>query len=126
MKKFFTLTLLAMLSIAASAYDFGAATPYSYTVMDPVTHQSVTRTDVSHMIYYAINPDGKTVTVVEGPEVYAYDYVSIPEQVKNPNDGKTYTVKAIGTNAFSCSELIEIVLANTKRVLRRAWALLED
>lgn len=113
MKKFFTLTLLAMLGIAASAYDFGAATPYSYTVFDSETHQMVTRTDVSHMIYYAINPDGKTVTVVEGPETYVYDYVCIPEQVVNPDDGKTYTVKAIGANAFSCSELIEIVLANT-------------
>ena len=102
MKKTITLTLLAMFNIAASAYDFYV------TSVGGSSYQTGTID-----LYYAINADGKTVTLVEGPETYSCDYVQIPEQVKNPNDGKTYTVKIIGTNAFSSSFIKEIKMPNS-------------
>lgn len=86
---------MAMLSLQALSYDFSAETGGEF----------------STTLYYAINPDGKTVTIVEGPEAYKATEVDIPATVTY--EGKTYTVTVIGASAFAISDISRMVMANT-------------
>ena len=95
MKRFFTLLCTALMLIQASAYDFSVMTEGEFPMR----------------LYYAINPDGKTVTVVEGPDTYVGAEVIIPSTVTN--DGKTYTVTTIGASAFENADIDSVYMANT-------------
>lgn len=86
---------MAVLTIQASAYDFSSDTQDEY----PTT------------LYYAINPDGKTVTIVEGPSTYKAQEINIPATVTY-ND-KTYTVTVIGAGAFANSDVKRMVMPST-------------
>ncbi len=96
MKKFYLFLLsLAMLSLQVSAYDFSSTSEGQFPIE----------------LYYAVNPDGKSVTVVQGPEAYACQSLEIPPQVTN--NGTTYTVTAIGYQAFQKTNVKAVVLPNT-------------
>ncbi len=95
MKRFFTLLCTALMLIQASAYDFSVMTEGEFPMR----------------LYYAINPDGKTVTVVEGPDTYVGAEVIIPSTITN--DGKTYTVTTIGASAFEKADIDSVNMANT-------------
>ena len=85
----------------ASAYDFSYS--HHFFVDDTVK--------VENTLYYAVNEDGKTATVVAGPERYNYTRVEIPETVEN--EGKTYTVTAIGFESFRNGKVGILSMPNT-------------
>ena len=62
-------------------------------------------------LYYAINPDEESVTIVQGPEKYAFNELIIPATVTH--DGKTYTVTTIGTSAFQDCNISRVEMPNT-------------
>lgn len=93
MKKTLSLFVMALFAVTMSAYDFEAVNG------DEVT------------LYYNINEDGKTVTLVQGPQKYSTYYIVIPESVSN--DGKSYTVTAIGTMAFQNCGPCEVHMPNS-------------
>lgn len=98
MKKI-TLLIVCFLSLFlanAQAYDFSQETKEG--------EQRVT-------LYYAINPDGKSVTIVKGPQRYAFSSAIIPEKVTH--EGVEYTVTTIGSSAFESSDIDIIVMPNT-------------
>ena len=95
MKRFFTLLCTALMLIQASAYDFSVMTEGEFPMR----------------LYYAVNPDGKTVTIVEGPDTYVGAEVIIPSTVTN--DGKNYTVTTIGASAFENADIDSVYMANT-------------
>lgn len=80
-------------AVSVSAYDFSAKTGNG--------------TD----IFYNINPDGKTVTVTYGGSKYNVSSLEIPQEVSH--DGMTYTVTAIGYQAFERTGVRQIQLPNT-------------
>ncbi len=102
MKKTRLLTLLAamLLCVRMSAYDFSA-----------VAHDYWQDMLYEIELYYTINQDGKTVTVTNGPAAYEGVRVNIPETVKH--EGVTYTVTAIGYQAFANSNVNLVIMPNT-------------
>lgn len=90
-----------VIAFAAHAYDF--CTTYNST-----------------LLYYAVNPDNKTVTVTFGSEPYAgtlineYEetLIEIPQTVQGPS-GTTYTVTAIGVEAFKEAQATRIIMPAT-------------
>lgn len=84
----------------ASAYDFSA-----------VAHDYWQDMLYEIELYYTINQDGKTVTVTNGPAVYEGVRVNIPETVEH--EGVTYTVTAIGYQAFANSNVNLVIMPNT-------------
>jgi len=101
---------LSMLALHASAYDFGVLAKgdvYFGTTM--IGTQDLT-------LYYAVNEDGKSVTVVQGPETYRSPVISIPETVEN--EGNSYTVTAIGSSAFYEASTNYVVMGNTIEEIR--------
>ena len=84
---------MAFFAITMSAYDFEAANG------DEVT------------LYYNINEDGNSVSLVQGPQKYSTYYIVIPETVKN--HGKTYIVTTIGTKAFQDCGPLEVHMPNS-------------
>lgn len=93
MKKTLSLFVMALFAVTMSAYDF----------------EAVNGDEVA--LYYNINEDGKTVTLVQGPQKYSTYYIVIPESVSN--DGKSYTVTAIGTMAFQNCGPCEVHMPNS-------------
>lgn len=87
------LSALMAFSASVSAYDFS----------------SKDRNGIE--IFYNINPDGKTVTVTYGSQIYSATIIEIPQQVNN--DGKSYTVTAIGNRAFEKASVNELKLPDT-------------
>lgn len=86
--------------VSASAYDFSSQTQYSMEEgLDSV------------WLYYSINPDGTTVSVTKGPELYEFSHVRIPETVTH-ND-TTYTVSEVAYQAFSGGNINIIEMPNT-------------
>ena len=82
------------------AYDFSSMTEGEFPVE----------------LYYAINPDETTVSLVQGPERYSCVSVVIPESVTY--EGKTYTVTEIGANAFEYNIFLTTVrMPNTITVI---------
>lgn len=103
-------TLLSMLALQASAYDFGVVAKGDvYVGTTLIGTQDLT-------LYYAVNEDGKTVTVVQGPETYSSPVISIPETVEN--DGSIYAVTAIGSSAFHGANTNYVVMGNTIEEIR--------
>ena len=96
--------LLSMLVIEASAYDFAVQ-----SIVYPEGGVPV-KADTT-MIYYAINDDGNTVSVVRGPEAYNAYVIQIPSVVAY--GGKNYTVTKIGSEAFAESNVGEVRMADT-------------
>ncbi len=87
-------------SVGASAYDFSSQTKYSVEeALDSV------------WLYYSINPDGKTVSIAKGPELYKFDHIRVPETVTH-ND-TTYTVTEVAYQAFSGGNIDIVEMANT-------------
>ena len=97
MKKLFTLLAVAMVAMHVCAYDF------SFTFYDKYNNGTT--------LYYVVNADGNTVTVVQGPETYHFGILTIPEKVENSK--KTYTVTTIGAYAFSGSQIDSLYMSNT-------------
>lgn len=91
--------VLAMALLGCLAFNYALAYDFSATYKDNVE------------IFYSINPDGKSVTVTYGNSIYECDSISIPQEVHN--EGNTYTVTAIGTEAFMRSRIRGMVLPNT-------------
>lgn len=91
--------VLAMALLGCLASNYALAYDFS----------SITGGDVE--IFYSINPDGKSVTVTYGNSRYECDSISIPREVHN--EGNTYTVTAIGVEAFMRSRIRGMVLPNT-------------
>lgn len=87
------LSALMAFSASVSAYDFSSKDPNGIEV------------------FYNINPDGKTVTVTYGSQIYSATIIEIPQQVNN--DGKSYTVTAIGYRAFEKASVNELKLPDT-------------
>lgn len=87
------LSALMAFSASVSAYDFS----------------SQDRNGIE--IFYNINPDGKTVTVTYGPQIYSASEIEIPQQVNN--EGIDYTVTAIGNKAFENASVKEIKLPDS-------------
>ena len=94
---------MAFFAITASAYDFSAT--HTFQVM-----QDNIPIDYENELYYAINEDGTSVTLVQGPSKYSYYYISIPATVKY--GGKTYKVTAIGSSAFEETEIGQVTMSN--------------
>lgn len=91
---------LAILCLQASAYDFSViAKDYYVNALYDIE------------LFYSINPDGKTVTLTKGPDVYKGARVNIPETVEY--DGKTYTVTTIGYAAFQNSDIDYVRMPNS-------------
>lgn len=95
---FLSLAFASMLVGQAHAYDFSS-------VAKDIVH------DYDVNLYFSVNSDGNSVSVTKGPEVYSFDYLKLPETVEN--DGKTYTVTAIGAEAFYNSKIGILEMANT-------------
>ncbi|MBO7482097.1 MAG: leucine-rich repeat domain-containing protein [Bacteroidales bacterium] len=102
MKKLFSILILVLLCANAMAYDFSAVCS---------TGQTLFYDNTSGLDYYSVSV---------GVENESYPYYNdnptgdlvIPETVEF--DGITYTVTAIGRNAFyNCSDLISVVIPNT-------------
>lgn len=87
------------------AYDFKA--DYSFSTEGT---ESIPR-DVTVTLYYLINPDGNSVSVTKGEEVYADDIVFIPETVEH--EGRTYSVTKIGYQAFQNSKCKYVKMPDT-------------
>lgn len=81
-----------MVGSRAFAYDFSSKTEGQFPLD----------------LYYAINADGSTVTLVQGPETYSSLEVIIPKEVTY--NGKTYKVIAIGSNAFYNADIKDVII----------------
>ena len=68
--------LMAFFAITSSAYDFSAT--HTFQVL-----QDNIPIDYENELYYAINEDGASVTLVQGPSKYSYYYISIPATVSH-------------------------------------------
>lgn len=91
MKRFSTLFLLALLAVVgAGAYDF-----------------SEVETTYGNTLYYVINEDGQSVSLVQGSTPYNNALFRIPSTAKH--NGKTYKVTAIGPEAFMSNHNISSV-----------------
>ena len=101
--------LMAFFAITSSAYDFSATHTFQ------VQHDNIP-IDYENELYYAINEDGTSVTVVQGPEKYAYLYVNIPATVRS--GGKTYRVTAIGYEAFKEAEIGHVTMSNNVKEIQ--------
>lgn len=101
MRRLLFSVLFAAAFTCASAYDFSYS--HHFFVDDTVK--------VENTLYYAVNEDGKTATVVAGPEKYDYTRVEIPKTVEN--EGKTYTVTAIGFESFRNGKVGILSMPNT-------------
>lgn len=103
MKKHYFLTLcLALLGLRAEAYDFSAVSEGQFPID----------------LYYAVNPDGATVTVVQGPTTYECTALDIPATVTH--EGKTYTVTTIGAQAFRLADIGRFTLPATVTTIQDA------
>ena len=103
MKKHYFLTLcLALLGLRAEAYDFSAASEGQFPID----------------LYYAVNPDGTTVTLVQGPATYRCTALDIPATVEH--EGKTYTVTTIGAQAFRLADIGPFEMPNTVTTIQDA------
>lgn len=100
-KRLFALLATVLLCVSRmSAYDFSAvAQDYWQDMLYEIE------------LYYTINQDGKTVTVTNGPATYEGMRVNIPETVEY--EGVTYTVTAIGYQAFANSNVNLVIMPNT-------------
>jgi len=92
MRKLISVLAMLLCAISALAYDFSSITEGLYPLE----------------LYYAINADGKTVTLVQGPETYSSQEVNIPQKVTF--EGKTYTVTIIGSKAFEDANIKEVII----------------
>ena len=102
MKRFLFFTMLLVMTLtSASAYDF------SYTN----TFVNDDGQEMQNTLFYALNEDGNTVTVVAGPEKYQFAVTVIPETVEF--SGKTYSVTIIGNQAFAGGKIGRLTMANT-------------
>ena len=101
--------LMAFFAITSSAYDFSATHTFQ-------VQQDNIPIDYENELYYAINEDGTSVTVVQGPEKYAYLYVNIPATVRY--GGKTYRVTAIGYEAFKEAEIGHVTMSNNVKEIQ--------
>ena len=112
MKRFLISSLMALTLMSASAYDFS----YTNTFLDELFQSH------EHTLYYAVNEDGNTVSVVAGPETYDFGLAVIPETVEH--NGKTYTVTIIGNDAFNGGNLgARLTMPNTiTQIQSRAFA----
>ena len=81
-----------MMTVGASAYDFSALNKY----------------DIE--LFYTINENGTSVSVVKGPELYSSPQIVIPGTVTN--DGVTYMVTSIGAEAFMNSGVTDIDMSD--------------
>lgn len=100
LKYFFISLFMLGAFISASAYDFSSQTQYSVEEgLDSV------------WLYYSINPDGTTVSVTQGPELYKFNHIRVPETVTH-ND-TTYTVTEVAYGAFSGGDIDIVEMANT-------------
>ena len=97
--------VLVMALLGCLAFNYALAYDFSAIYKDNVE------------IFYSINPDGKSVTVTYGKSIYQCDSISIPQEVHN--EGNTYTVTAIGTEAFMRSRIHGMVLPNTIEEIQR-------
>lgn len=103
MKKHYFMTLcLALLGLRAEAYDFSAVSEGQFPID----------------LYYAVNPDGTTVTVVQGPTTYKCTALDIPATVTH--EGKTYTVTTIGAQAFRLADIGRFTLPATVTTIQDA------
>lgn len=103
MKKHYFLTLcLALLGLRAEAYDFSAVSEGQFPID----------------LYYAVNPDGTTVTLVQGPTTYECTALDIPATVTH--EGKTYTVTTIGAQAFRLADIGRFTLPATVTTIQNA------
>lgn len=110
-KRLFALLATVLLCVSRmSAYDFSAvAQDYWQDMLYEIE------------LYYTINQDGKTVTVTNGPVAYEGMRVNIPETVEY--EGVTYTVTAIGYQAFMNSKINYVNMPNTvAEILKEAFA----
>lgn len=108
-KRLFTLLTAMLLCVRMSAYDFSA-----------VAHDYWQDMLYEIELYYTINQDGKSVTVTNGPAAYEGVRVNIPETVEH--EGVTYTVTAIGYQAFANSNVSLVIMPNTiEEVQSRAF-----
>ncbi len=112
MKRFLISSLMTLTLMSASAYDFS----YTNTFLDELFQSH------EHTLYYAVNEDGNTVSVVAGPETYDFELAVIPETVEH--NGKTYTVTIIGNDAFNGGNLgARLTMPNTiTQIQSRAFA----
>lgn len=103
MKKHYFMTLcLALLGLRAEAYDFSAVSEGQFPID----------------LYYAVNPDGTTVTVVQGPTTYKCTALEIPATVTH--EGKTYTVTTIGAQAFRLADIGRFLMPATVTTIQDA------
>lgn len=103
MKKHYFMTLcLALLGLRAEAYDFSAVSEGQFPID----------------LYYAVNPDGTTVAVVQGPTTYKCTALEIPATVTH--EGKTYTVTTIGAQAFRLADIGPFEMPNTVTTIQDA------
>ncbi|HIU88986.1 MAG TPA: leucine-rich repeat domain-containing protein [Candidatus Caccomonas pullistercoris] len=103
MKKHYFMTLcLALLGLRAEAYDFSAVSEGQFPID----------------LYYAVNPDGTTVTLVQGPTTYECTALEIPATVTH--EGKTYTVTTIGAQAFRLADIGRFTLPATVTTIQDA------
>lgn len=108
MKRFLSLLLMVMFTIGAWPYDFSSK--HSFYVEEVLIDEEIE-------LYYAINEDGKTVSVVQGPETYSYPFVEIPDYVTN--NGKQYKVTTIGASAFSAtSQLVSLKMSDNIEIIQ--------
>ncbi len=89
MKRLYSLLLSAILALTAIAAD-------------QITYGE---------LVYTINPDGETCIVANPRDPVTFPLV-IPETIED-RDGKTYTVTAIGDNAFDRQHVLSVVIPNT-------------
>lgn len=103
MKKHYFMTLcLALLGLRAEAYDFSAVSEGQFPID----------------LYYAVNPDGTTVTLVQGPTTYKCTALEIPATVTH--EGKTYTVTTIGAQAFRLADIGRFLMPATVTTIQDA------
>ncbi len=103
MKKHYFMTLcLALLGLRAEAYDFSAVSEGQFPID----------------LYYAVNPDGTTVTLVQGPATYKCTALDIPATVTH--EGKTYTVTTIGAQAFRLADIGRFLMPATVTTIQDA------
>ncbi|MCM1077228.1 MAG: leucine-rich repeat domain-containing protein [Bacteroides sp.] len=104
--------LRGIMLVLACCFTITAAWGYDFTVKNRVDHYhpgSGYYEDVD--IFYNINPDGKSVTVTYGDVKYKSDSIAIPAEVTY--NGNTYTVTAIGYQAFQQCDVKAVSLPET-------------
>lgn len=105
MKKLFSIILLALLPVVASAYYWDAHQGYD-AMIDGIGYKFSGNNATVSYEWYIDSEDG---------DYYESDYsgdVVIPESVTY--NGKTYSVTSIGNNAFKgCSSLTSVTMPNT-------------